>query len=83
MGVGLGSGLWRQAETPVKQPYSLLAPPPETVVAMRPRKQTYSEGQSRQWNEVYYTGGPKAESPLSRGPRPAFVKIFYTPCARV
>ena len=25
----------------------------------------------------------KAESPLSQGPRPAFVKIFYTPCVRV
>ena len=31
----------------------------------------------------YYTGGPKAESPLSEGPQPAFVKIFYTPCVRV
>jgi len=36
-----------------------------------------------QWSAVYYTGGPKAESPLSQGPRPAFVKIFYTPCVRV
>ena len=36
-----------------------------------------------QWSAVYYTGGPKAESPLSQGPRPAFVKIFYTPCVCV
>ena len=28
-------------------------------------------------------GGPKAESPLSQGPRPASVKIFYTPCVHV
>ena len=26
---------------------------------------------------------PKAESPLSQGPQPAFVKIFYTPCVCV
>ena len=25
----------------------------------------------------------QAESPLSQGPRPAFVKIFYTPCVYV
>ena len=36
-----------------------------------------------QWSAVYYTGGPKAESPLSQGPRPAFVKIFYTQCVHV
>ena len=48
------------------------------VVAMRFGKQTHSEGQCRWWSAVYYTGGPKAESPLSQGPRPAFVKIFYT-----
>ena len=54
-----------------------------SVVAMRSRKQTHSEGQCRQWSAVYYTGGPKAESPLSQGPRPAFVKIFYTPCVCV
>jgi len=53
------------------------------VVATRSGKQTHSEGQCRQWSAVYYTGGPKAESPLSQGPRPAFVKIFYTPCVRV
>ena len=46
-------------------------------------KQTHSEGQCRQWSAVYYTGGPKAEFPLSQGPRPAFVKIFYTPCVHV
>ena len=27
---------------------------------------------------VYYTGGPKAESPLSQGPRPVFLKTLYT-----
>ena len=27
---------------------------------------------------VYYTGGPKAESPLSQGPQPVFVKTLYT-----
>jgi len=32
---------------------------------------------------IIITGGPKAESPLSQGPQPAFGKIFYTPCARV
>ena len=39
--------------------------------------------QCRYWSAVYYTGGPKAESPLSQGPQPAFVKIFCTPCVRV
>ena len=52
------------------------------VVATRSGKQTPSEGQCRQWSAVYYTGGPKAEPPLSQGPRPAFAKTFYTPCAR-
>ena len=54
----------------------------DTVVATHSGKQTHS-GQCRYWSAVYYTGGPKAESPLSQGPRPAFVKIFYTPCVRV
>ena len=27
---------------------------------------------------VYYTGGAKAESPLSQGPQPVFVKTLYT-----
>ena len=54
-----------------------------SVIATLSGKQTHSEGQCRQWSAVYYTGGPKAESPLSQGPRPAFVKIFYTPCVRV
>ena len=48
------------------------------VVAMRSGKQTHSEGQCRQWSVIYYTGGPKAESPLSQGPRPVFVKTLYT-----
>ena len=46
-------------------------------------KQTPSEGQCRWGSALYYTGGPEAESPLSQGLRPAFVKVFYTPCARV
>ena len=33
--------------------------------------------------QFIYTGGPKAESPLSWGPRSALVKIFYTPCVCV
>ena len=53
------------------------------VIATLSRKQTHSEGQCREWSAVYYTSGPKAESPLSQGPRPVFVKIFYTPCVRV
>ena len=48
------------------------------VVAMRSGKQTHSEGQCREWSAVYYTRGPKAESPLSQGPRPVFVKTLYT-----
>ena len=39
---------------------------------------THSEGRCRQWNAVYYSGGPKAESPFSQGPRPTFVKTLYT-----
>ena len=53
-----------------------------TVVAMHSGKQTHS-GQCRYWSAVYYTGGPKAESPLSQGPRPAVMKTFYTPCVHV
>ena len=45
---------------------------------MRSGKQTHSEGQYREWSAVYYTGGPKAESPLSQGLRPIFVKTLYT-----
>ena len=45
---------------------------------MRSGKQAHSEGQCRQWSAVYYTSGPKAESPLSQGPRPTFVKTLYT-----
>ena len=48
------------------------------VVATRFGKQTHSEGQRRQWSAVYYTGGPKAESPLSQGPLPVFVKTLYS-----
>ena len=36
-------------------------------VATRSGKQTHS-GRYRQWSAAYYTGGPKAESPLSQGP---------------
>ena len=56
---------------------------PGCVVATRSRKQTHSEGQCRQWSAVYYTGGPKAESPLSQGSRPVFVKTLYTLSVRV
>ena len=48
------------------------------VIATCSRKQTHSEGQCREWRAVYYTGRPKAESPLSQGPWPTFVKILYT-----
>ena len=41
------------------------------------QEQTHSEGRCREWSAVYYTGGPKAESPLSQGPRPVFVKTLY------
>ena len=47
-------------------------------VATRSGKQTHSEGQCREWSAVYYTGGPKAESPVSQRPRPVFVKTLYT-----
>ena len=46
-----------------------------SVVATRSGKQTHS-GQCRQWSAVYYTSEPKAESPLSPGPRPVFVKTY-------
>ena len=49
-----------------------------SAVATRSGKQTHSEGQCRQWSAVYYTGGPKAESPLGQGPQPVFVKTLYT-----
>ena len=49
-----------------------------SVVATHPRKQTHSEGQCRQQSAVYYSGGSKAESPLSQEPRPVFVKTLYT-----
>ena len=62
---------------------SRLSPHSTTVTATRSGKQTHSEGQCRQRSAVYYTGRPKAESPLSQGPRPAFVKIFYSPCVHV
>ena len=48
------------------------------VAATLSGKQTHSEGQCRQWSAVYYTSRPKAESPLSQGPRPVFVKTLYT-----
>ena len=48
------------------------------VLATCSGKQTHSEGQCRQWSAVYYTGGPKAESPLNQGPQPVFVKTLYT-----
>ena len=45
---------------------------------MHAGKQTHSEGQCRWWSAVYYTRGPKAESPLSQEPQPVFVKTLYT-----
>ena len=45
---------------------------------MRSGKQIHSEGQCREWSAVYYIGRPKAEFPLSQGPRPRFVKTLYT-----
>lgn len=36
MGVGLGSCQWKQAETPLKQPYPLGAPPPEPTSGFLP-----------------------------------------------
>ena len=49
-----------------------------SVVATRSGKQTHSEGQCRWWSALYYTGGPKEESPLSQGPRPTFVITLHT-----
>ena len=48
------------------------------VVATHSGKQTHSEGQCRWWSALYYTSGPKEESPLSQGPQPTFVKTLYT-----
>ena len=44
------------------------------------RETTHSEGQCRWWRVDYYTRRPKAESLLSQGPRPVFVKTLYTLC---
>ena len=48
------------------------------AVAVCSGKQTHSEGQCREWSAAYYTGGPKADSPVSQGLRPVFVKTLYT-----
>ena len=48
------------------------------VVATRSGKQLNLEGQCRWRRADYYTGRPKAESPLSQGPRPVFVKTLDT-----
>ena len=48
------------------------------VVATRSGKQTHSDGQCRYWSAVYYTGGPRVESPLRQGLQPVFVKTLYT-----
>ena len=45
---------------------------------MHSGNQTHSEGQCKEWSEVYYTCGPQAESPLSQGPWPVSVKTLYT-----
>ena len=66
-----------------QESWTVLATTDCYVIATLSGKQTHSEGQCRQWSAVYYTGGPKAECPLSQGSRLAFVKIFYTPCVRV
>ena len=50
----------------------------EIVIATCSGKQTHSEGQRRQCSAAYYTRGPKAESPLSQGPKPVFVKTLCT-----
>ena len=42
------------------------------------RETAHSEGQCRWWRADYYTGRPKAESLLSQGPRPVFVKTLDT-----
>ena len=49
-----------------------------SVVATRSGKQTHPEGQCGEWSALDHTGGPTAESPLSQGPRPVFVKTLYT-----
>ena len=50
----------------------------EAVVATRSGKQTHPEGQCGEWSALDHTGGPTAESPLSQGPRPVFVKTLHT-----
>ena len=57
--------------------WSLIRVSDPNVVATHSRKQTHS-GQCGQWSAVYYTGGPKAESPFSQGLGPVFVKTLYT-----
>ena len=47
------------------------------VIATCSGKHTHSEGQCREWSAVDYTGGPKAESPLSQGLWPVFLKTLY------
>ena len=49
----------------------------QEIVVMLSGKQTHSEGQCRQYSAAYYTRGPKAESPLSHGPKSVFVKTLY------
>ena len=71
-GAEAGSG----RSPPLRPPPLLVAP--VTVVATLSGKQAHSEGQRRSWSAVYHTGGPTAESPLSQGPRPVFVKTLYT-----
>ena len=52
--------------------------PVSGVTAKRSRNQTHSEGQRGWWRAVYCTSGSEAESPLSQGPQPTFVKTLYT-----
>ena len=55
----------------------------DIAVATCSRKQAHSGGQCRQRSAVYYTGGPKAESPPSQGPPPVLVQTLYTLSVRV
>ena len=53
------------------------------VVATRSRKQTHSEGRADSGAQFITPAGPMKSLLLAKDPRPAFVKIFYTPCGRV
>ena len=46
-------------------------------------KQTHSEEQCSSGVQFITPAGPRQSLLLAKGPQPAFVKIFYTPCIRV